>query len=840
MLAITETPRPRPPAKMRQRSNPNLTTPPPAYGTTFGSPPTNDDLHVASKFLEPPMSGTWWDLQPPADHLEQSQPPRSPIVSSNSLSDDFRDELEKSREEIVGLLIKADDIIKERENELGLTSAVCKTLYQNNVALKSKHQALLARLPSMSPCGSTSSPAGLSRLASENSTISYSSSDSAINFNTTPPTTIFRGHTRKVSMSTADISLLADQNAELLHKLEKLESESTTADQAGRRELKRLEKEIMVLREALEKTQAKSEELEEKTKTGFGWGAEKVVEEVWRKKKEREAKFRAMRNLGRDYTSEEDVAEPGVRNFAPEGSRFGGPSGSYSFFPATPSPFPRHAKSNSLGGGLFAKSSGLGEINPGFYRTMSHPEHTLISQLLSKVQELEETNSKILNQQEETANQLQAVQRDTEHISKVYECLVDPNNVELELMEANAKGKADVSTADTIRFRSLRRNIETQLLNGRSVAVNTTKTRRSVVGLFEDTRQHSPADLDASKSPNFPVPFPSSPWSEGRHLSSWSRKSTGLASPALSSLSFCEQASPVSSRPTLESELGNEFLNNWGEGAGNLHLRTTSLYDLSQLSVAPSRSPSPSPVSPSPISRKPLPPSEPPVKEAPLSPVSLMSCGGGLQLSVEPPTPDNALEKEARRAATTPKSPRQQRMSQTLRSRTHRWVDGRFGGNSVLAASKDVVGLGPSSSVGLMTSTVQKKKPSRFVPKQITSAIDTMMENFDGARSAAESSPQEQEPDTPQASDDSDDAGPDSPQSDRGVDNNEFQLQASPPPKKRGKPGFGALLLEVWLWFQFGIIILVFLWAMAKRGPKAVLAEGGGGERKRAVSTRHR
>lgn len=75
-----------------------------------------------------------------------------------------------------------------------------------------------------------------------------------------------------MSMSTADISLLADQNAELLHKLEKLESESTTADQAGRRELKRLEKEIMVLREALEKTQAKSEELEEKTKTGFGWG----------------------------------------------------------------------------------------------------------------------------------------------------------------------------------------------------------------------------------------------------------------------------------------------------------------------------------------------------------------------------------------------------------------------------------------------------------------------------------------------------------------------------------------------------------------------------------------
>jgi len=62
------------------------------------------------------MSGTWWDVPPPADHLEPSQPPLSPIVSPASLGDDFRDELEKSREEIVGLLIKAGDIIKEREN----------------------------------------------------------------------------------------------------------------------------------------------------------------------------------------------------------------------------------------------------------------------------------------------------------------------------------------------------------------------------------------------------------------------------------------------------------------------------------------------------------------------------------------------------------------------------------------------------------------------------------------------------------------------------------------------------------------------------------------------------
>ena len=30
-------------------------------------------------------------------------------------------------------------------------------------------------------------------------------------------------------------------------------------------------------------------------------------------------------------------------------------------------------------------------------------------------------------------------------------------------------------------------------------------------------------------------------------------------------------------------------------------------------------------------------------------------------------------------------------------------------------------------------------------------------------------------------------------------------------------------VLELWLWLQFGIIILVFSWAMAKREPRSVL-----------------
>ncbi len=65
-------------------------------------------------------------------------------------------------------------------------------------------------------------------------------------------------------------------------------------------------------------------------------------------------------------------------------------------------------------------------------------EHALISQLLVKVQELEETNAKILQQQSDTATQLSAVQRDTAHISRVYECLADPDSVELELADSGS------------------------------------------------------------------------------------------------------------------------------------------------------------------------------------------------------------------------------------------------------------------------------------------------------------------------------------------------------------------------------------------------------------------
>ncbi|KAK7696008.1 hypothetical protein QCA50_000648 [Cerrena zonata] len=50
--------------------------------------------------------------------------------------------------------------------------------------------------------------------------------------------------------------------------------------------------------------------------------------------------------------------------------------------------------------------------------------------------------------------------------------------------------------------------------------------------------------------------------------------------------------------------------------------------------------------------------------------------------------------------------------------------------------------------------------------------------------------------------------------------------------------GFVGFILEVWLWLQFAIVVLVFLWAMARRGPKSILHEAESRRRQGTVTKR--
>lgn len=810
--------RPRPPAQMR-RSHSMFNqkgSPPPPYASSFVFP--SQKKPSRSSLLGSPVSATFRRIEREAGK----------VVAEEDNTDWLN---EKSREELSGLLLKADDIIKKRETELERTSSICKSLYDDNVSLKSKHQDLFARFPgSLSPAASSSpSPTPLQSPHIYTNSISRSASaqSSKSNFFSTPQTDQHRRRVRKVSVRLDDISLLADQNDELLQKIEHLETEAASADLSGRRMLRRLEKEISQLREDLEKTQARSQEFEEK--------AERMapIEAAWRRKLEQEAKAEASHSK----FDTEEAEEEEIRDFAPGGilSR----SSTSSVPDDTPSQettpqmtalcdaFTSLSFSQVSSPGSSSEDSSTQAQAP---QVSNGPELAIVSQLLVKIQELEDANLRIIRQQSETANKLIAVQQETENMSKVYESL---NDSKLEFMEGSdtASEKPRMSDDSTIRFKSFRKSLEgggrrpitdDSFLN----MAGTHKSRKSVMGLFESPDRLPTETSSPYKSKGLTTPF-KTPSRQHRH--SWSTESDAH-SPTLSSVHF---SSSVCSTPprdsgelspspffedTLQNELGSQFGDDWGLNTGFHHLRSSSIYDLSQISAPPSPSPVPHNFS-SLYSADPEVSSREHVLQTPVA-----SMGGGsiLQLTLEPPTPDKNED-----LGPTLRRKRSRLMSQTIRSRTTRWVNGRFTDNVLSPPSSTAQPLPevphieepePELEVEQETDVETTPRAERrksllvaFVPmpRRLSRAFDTVVTKFAGHARATEEQ----------------------------FEGSMLQREAPPEHEDRmevyvdntkvaEKPkGFTGLLIELWMWLQFAIIILVFLCAMAKKGPKSVIGD---------------
>ncbi|KAF8345571.1 hypothetical protein F5887DRAFT_917245 [Amanita rubescens] len=483
----------------------------------------------------------------------------------------------------------------------------------------------------------------------------------------------FRRHSQRSSMSATDVAYLADQNAELLEKLEKLEHESNHQDQSGRRQLKRLEREIADLREELEKTQAKSEELEEKSKRG--WNSEQVINAVARKKLEREAKMKALRNLGQGSGTTEDTE---VKSFAPEGSGFG-----YTFT-TTPS-----------------------------------------GRLMDKMTELQEANTRIIEQQAETTKQLQVFQKETEQMNKIYHSMSSPFEVEDE-------SDSDHDRTGLTRFYSFSQVDDGRPMPSASIKkkYGTSRHRRRTLGCTDEKVAKTAvqrADVSSSRL-NLPVPFPPSP-NMNRH--SFTSLHEAFASPALSLLSLDspveELKQPSPALQTLQSELGNA-LGAEDADKNNFHLRSTSIFNLSvkpssNVSIPPSPSPSPGHLQ---ALRNALTGNQNADALGPPTPMSLGPRGGSLLLHPEgsfnqllaTPAKDNRPTLEF----TSPglQSPRYYRMSETVRSRTDRWVKGRFG-NSLIGNLDDVDESSPTPPASL------------GVSQRLAHAFEAVVEGFASA-----------------------------------------------------------------------------------------------------------
>lgn len=304
-------------------------------------------------------------------------------------------------------------------------------------------------------------------------------------------------HTRRISVTPSDLTFLADQNQELLQKLEKLEEESAQADLQGKRKLRKLEKEIGLLKEELEKTRERGAELEERVMKKVarqGTGDDAQEDE---KRREREDRVRALRRK-----STESDAETAVQDFAPPPEL---PKAKVSIPESIPEEDASVSMDNSEASDtstnvVAASSSGAlsaltvssstssaaslqSTIPPSLSQT--HPlEYAIIAQLLSKIHELEETNTQISAEQQTTAERLAAAHREVENVRRAYEylghgddnvevCFVPDDEADGSIFEDSLEGddgagssygsplrSLHIPTGQTIRFSSLRRSIE--------------------------------------------------------------------------------------------------------------------------------------------------------------------------------------------------------------------------------------------------------------------------------------------------------------------------------------------------------------------------------------------
>ena len=648
----------------------------------------------------------------------------------------------------------------------GITSQLVKSLHEDNRVLKTKYESLVQRIPGASPIasplGSPRSSFAFSRPSSDGSGDNvYLRPQSPIissSMLSTGSTNVRRKGSRRISMTPAELAQLTDQNAELTSQLEDLEKEATKSDEAAKRKLGKLEQEIERLKgdldSALELLQQKEREIE-------------MSSEAKRQRQERDERLLALREK-----QQKQHTQQGVLDYSPP-----------------PIPVPRFNR--------FAADESQDE-RVAFPSEPHNAEVDLISRLMDKIKELEETNQEISKQQNASVKKLRKAMIGAEGMRKVYDYLSDDEDLEVEIVDEDeyvdafehpARGSlGSVPEEDLpMRFSSLRRTINEDIHKRLATELSEdeghdhtydemehshSRPRRTVVGLFDTPERHGRnATLTYSQDED----------SDDLDESViFSRGVSPIGSPLL-----MPQEPPTHIR-SLGSELGPDYLEDLeGSTSDHRHTRTTSVFSLSALvadtppnRISHGRSTSLTEGSPTPPSKRPV--------------ASAHQRSGSVR-DRDRPSDTGTLDRSRSRF-------RSRMLNQTISARSTRWSDGRLE-DVAISATKTPRVPGPMVAA-LFQEAVE----------QVTGSTSATVVTFGNSRLADVNL------------DDSRERSPVRPAT-------EQTAEVGAKKKEKGHAGFVGFVLEIWLWLQFVLIILIFIWAMARRGPRNVLKEA---ERKRA------
>lgn len=302
---------------------------------------------------------------------------------------------EKSREELERLLLKAEAVIRARERELGIAATVGKQLLETNLSLRQRHASILSKTSPLPPTLSPLVPSGTLSPAD-----ALTPPMSPITSYRTPGATGSSRHSRRMSTTPAQLAMLNSQNEELLAALTKIQDETSAADLEGKQKLRKLEKEIAGLRSELESSHQKNTELESKV-------VSVQVEQEHRRQRSNDSDA-TTKSSSKVVATEE--ANSSFQNFAP--------------LSTTPV---KRAFQKQAAEEKDAQSRPKLVAFPSSDQVESGPsaEYILLSRLLSKIEELENTNRQILARHRETDNRLRNATDKSDALQKVYATLED-------------------------------------------------------------------------------------------------------------------------------------------------------------------------------------------------------------------------------------------------------------------------------------------------------------------------------------------------------------------------------------------------------------------------------